>query len=964
MRPAPLAALALGAAALLGARPGPCEASDDGVLTRLYVVDDGPGARGSALGGIPIPRALALTDTAELRVARESVDGDGRVHREPVPAQWRVLSRWGGPAEDTRLPIRWVLADVDAPPDAALVLVRGGATSGAEPRLAHETEHGVVVDDGRLSFHVPYDRFAPLAHPRWRESDFDRAHETALADDGLDVRLRVRGERGQIVGYRPAPSPPEIVLEDTGPLRATIRVRAELVREGREPAAGAGLRVDLTLTAVRGGGTAAVDVSLHNGTGSRLDVHSFSVVLPTRWSGPLHVASELGVLEGAGVGIVQSHELRDLRDEEATLTVDVSVAGRAASHAGRIEGVFTVSSESHTLGVRVARFWQSHPKGVAFGPGRCVLDVLPAGGSPHVVAPGRRVGSSLVLDSAPRSDVDAGRRWLVPDVEWTTASGVVAPLGVAEGVGDDVLLETAVRHLARLRRGLVDVAVCDPQGPRGQVAPASIATQRERRGAANPSLPYDVDLLGWRSFGDLVDADGLARGDHGWVAGLCRAFLEERDPRHLAAALDLARLRVETSGSAAPGPAAVEGLLLAHTMTGEEDLLLAARRLAGDSAKWSGPRAVEALLALHEHDGDRGWLLDALRHHRALLSSSEGPSVSRLDADALRALRAHMRVHAVTGDARALAALLRRLRHVVDDGLAGTGRAVGEAYLPLQVHAPDHARALPFPAGIGVADALAYASRVTGRTEYLEQARAIFRDAVLFLQAPAMQPVVAGYHAPVGVAPLRYPGREIAYGEMLLDGAPWLRAGSARSGLRDEHPEGHAGEVLLRTAEATAAGTRTTGADSGTSSEGPASPDDSQPAEAPGPRTVDEAEGVRTGHWESRVREDALGGSQSVSPPGAGDSRLSFRVPVRDDGRVRVLVRWWPVREPAARAHVRIGAASGTVGLEIDTARGAGRWRLLGEFDVRADAPLSIEIRRAGTAGALPIDGVRVEPVR
>jgi len=64
----------------------------------------------------------------------------------------------------------------------------------------------------------------------------------------------------------------------------------------------------------------------------------------------------------------------------------------------------------------------------------------------------------------------------------------------------------------------------------------------------------------------------------------------------------------------------------------------------------------------------------------------------------------------------------------------------------------------------------------------------------------------------------------------------------------------------LRTAEATAAGTRATDPESGASGEGPASPDGSLPTEAPGLRTFDDDEGVRTGHWVSRAREDASGG--------------------------------------------------------------------------------------------------------
>jgi hypothetical protein len=53
--------------------------------------------------GIPLPRALNLTDTAGLRL----VDGLGVA----VPAQFTVTARWGGTPADTTKPIKWLLLD-------------------------------------------------------------------------------------------------------------------------------------------------------------------------------------------------------------------------------------------------------------------------------------------------------------------------------------------------------------------------------------------------------------------------------------------------------------------------------------------------------------------------------------------------------------------------------------------------------------------------------------------------------------------------------------------------------------------------------------------------------------------------------------------------------------------------------------------------------------------------------------
>ncbi|MCP3959702.1 MAG: hypothetical protein GY719_17780 [bacterium] len=57
-----------------------------------------------AFSGIPVPRDLALTDTSGLALI-----GPGN---RLLAAQFDVLSRWGGPVDDSALPIRWLQVSV------------------------------------------------------------------------------------------------------------------------------------------------------------------------------------------------------------------------------------------------------------------------------------------------------------------------------------------------------------------------------------------------------------------------------------------------------------------------------------------------------------------------------------------------------------------------------------------------------------------------------------------------------------------------------------------------------------------------------------------------------------------------------------------------------------------------------------------------------------------------------------
>jgi hypothetical protein len=157
-RAALLATLSLFAASL-GAQP---VAGIVGAGIPLTVAETAGVARQGEViaNGVPLPRSLALRDTARLAV----VDPAGR----PVPAEFTVLARWNAGRDDPKAPIEWLLvafpATVGAKKSATYRLVTDGS-SGQNPPPSHPlrlTRQGdaVTVDTGAALFRLGTERGA------------------------------------------------------------------------------------------------------------------------------------------------------------------------------------------------------------------------------------------------------------------------------------------------------------------------------------------------------------------------------------------------------------------------------------------------------------------------------------------------------------------------------------------------------------------------------------------------------------------------------------------------------------------------------------------------------------------------------------------------------------------------------------------------------------------------------------
>ena len=167
--------------------------------------------------GVPLPRNAAVTNVHSLILMDEQ-------DRE-VPTQFRVLSRWHGPADDETLPIRWVLIDFQADIPA------GGSRSyrldtGVYQQQIHdgisidEQENSLTIDTGAARF-ILHKQYFNLFDKVWTQNG------SLLVDQQGKGGVLLVDDQGK--RFTSLHSPPEIFeVEEHGPLHAVVRIRGVL----------------------------------------------------------------------------------------------------------------------------------------------------------------------------------------------------------------------------------------------------------------------------------------------------------------------------------------------------------------------------------------------------------------------------------------------------------------------------------------------------------------------------------------------------------------------------------------------------------------------------------------------------------------------------------------------------------------------------------------------------------------
>jgi hypothetical protein len=179
--------------------------------------------------GVPLPRFPEVLFPRMLGL----LGSDGKT---VLPSQIRVLSRWHGSRSHPRAPLRWVLvtARLGCPASGSTRVFLSAtrdtfpAATGTFPALeVTETSDSILVDTGVARFAVSRDRF-DLLRQVWIDKDGDGEAETALLSEEAPGGLVIRRNDESPPHLSLLDNAPSVTLEETGPERCLVVVRARI----------------------------------------------------------------------------------------------------------------------------------------------------------------------------------------------------------------------------------------------------------------------------------------------------------------------------------------------------------------------------------------------------------------------------------------------------------------------------------------------------------------------------------------------------------------------------------------------------------------------------------------------------------------------------------------------------------------------------------------------------------------
>ncbi len=387
--------------------------------------------------GVPFPDKILISpDRCRL------LDPSG----QPVPAQFRTLSHWRSGA------VKWLLCDFLAQTEAGeeeryTLEFNVDPHPAPNPFKVKETSEELVISTGRLICALSKRGFAPFSRIGIDRDDDGMLGEDEVITDGEEGGFELTDSEGEV--YSTAFSPPgEMVVEESGPVRLTVRVRGSFrSKDGRGfmgylcrlhfYANGPWMRVVFSIEndisdpemSLIGSATAHIPIDLK---GARYDFGG---------------EEESGVLDGKPVRLLQDH------DDHYRIE-PIGIEG------SRSKGYVWLETSKARLLAAVRNFSQLYPKGWELKQEGLWIELLP-GLSPDLYAEERknedlltklffwfdegrykvrhgvRLTTEIWLDfDAPsgRDEAEAEGEWVqrplfaAASPEWYCESGVVGPV--------------------------------------------------------------------------------------------------------------------------------------------------------------------------------------------------------------------------------------------------------------------------------------------------------------------------------------------------------------------------------------------------------------------------------------------------------------------------------------------------------------------------------------------------------
>lgn len=376
--------------------------------------------------GVPLPQGH-LWDASNVRLH----DAQGR----PVPVQASALAHWPDGS------VRWLLATALAalPPGqgAAFALEYGPGVEAAAPESpvrVRETADGVSVDAGALRFTLRRDRFRFFESLQVRRGGaFVEMADGALPGGGL-----VDG------AFTTAASPAEIAVEESGPVRAVVKVAGTHLDAEGEPSLDYAVRI----YAFAGQPYVFVDHTFiaRRDEPRTVPLGEVSLALPVPFGADTLAAFggqggqpiETALAAGQARLLQDGHLTSDDGRGRATYGFTAFSGGQTIAEGDEAAGWLRVQDGNRSVLAGVRYFWQNFPKALRVGPEGLAVELVAQREEPYLFYAGQARTHQMFFDfSAPEEAQAASARWeafrgwplLLAAPEWTASTEALGPLG-------------------------------------------------------------------------------------------------------------------------------------------------------------------------------------------------------------------------------------------------------------------------------------------------------------------------------------------------------------------------------------------------------------------------------------------------------------------------------------------------------------------------------------------------------
>ena len=514
--------------------------------------------------GVPLPLSAHVTACDQLAL----ITPEGTM----VISQMRILSRWGE-LDNSGKPIRWLLldfqADVPAHKSVSYYLVKAKRPLSSPAGMnIRNTATGIDVATGSFSFSIPKNSASLLSQVR--------LNNTLLKGNDASGGLVIT-KNG--VTYRSDCDRPEVVVEESGPLRSVIRVKGKFRRSDGTTLAGGDARMfipdqkitpkaenypityTMRLTAYKGRSLISLDCTLENNGNTIANYYpvndifldGFALHLPLPMSGQMTV-------QGNGfttsLESVQRFLLYQGYMDRSTKFLDslnflyqAQVNDTMVARGKRYPGIVDFSGTGAGVMVGIPRFWQNAPKSIVLQNGLLKIGLLPeenavkettgpyihySQGNYYFSGGWHKTTTLLLQYHGPTGDEgkESARMQarldspLVArcDPDWYTATrafGLVAPAGLEV---DDPQAKEAVGIYELYQKMLID--------SRSEEKGLDIAMLRDTR-------VMGLGHYGWENFGDLAFNGAFCSLHYDWPYIMWLQFIRSGDARFRERALEM-----------------------------------------------------------------------------------------------------------------------------------------------------------------------------------------------------------------------------------------------------------------------------------------------------------------------------------------------------------------------------------------------------------------------------------------